>query len=167
MAQDGIGVCDDLLRQIRSGGAPGLDPEVVEKILGEYFCGKRDSVRTCAFVDLKVTGKRGTFAGMAVDISSTGMLLRVLDPDFAAEAEMDQLMPYTARVWDHFEGGFTVRFAEAPQAGVLADVIRVTGYCGRGSSLILIGCRFRNPLSEAQCAALEIEQGQDRTPALD
>ena len=59
MAQDGIGVCDDLLRQIRSGGAPGLDPEVIEKILGEYFCGKRAAVRTCAFVDLKVTGKRG------------------------------------------------------------------------------------------------------------
>lgn len=136
-------------------------PEIVEKILLGYFSGKRDAVRTYKFLDVEVEGKRGVFRGMAVDISATGMLLRIIDSDFAKLDEMDHLMPYTARVWFHFENGLAVAFAKG-QVRTQADVVRVTGYCGRGKGLILIGCRFRDPLDDGQCEALGIESGPDR-----
>ena len=69
-------------------------------------------------------------------------------------------MPYTARVWFHFENGLDVAFDEG-KVRTAADVIRVTGYCGRGRGLILIGCRFRTPLTEEQCRSLGIEVGPD------
>lgn len=135
-------------------------PDVIEKVLLGYFSGKRDAVRTYKFLDVKVKGKRGVFRGMAVDISSTGMLLRIIDTDFATNDELDHLMPYTARVWFHFESGLDVAFDGGIRAQ--ADVVRVTGYCGRGKGLILIGCRFREPLTEDQCSSLGLDVGPDR-----
>ena len=134
-------------------------PDVVEKVLLGYFSGKRDAVRTYKFLDVKVKGKRGVFRGMAVDISSTGMLLRIIDTDFANNDELDHLMPYTARVWFHFESGLDVAFDGGIRAQ--ADVVRVTGYSGRGKGLILIGCRFREPLTDEECTSLGLKIGPD------
>lgn len=139
---------------------PEASVEEVEEILKEYFSGKRAAVRTYKFLDVRVKGRRGVFHGMAVDISATGMLLRIIDKDFAHAEEVDRLMPYTARVWFHFENGLDVAF-DAGKFRAAADVVRVTGYCGRGRGLILIGCRFREPLTDEQCASLGIEAGPD------
>ena len=98
-------------------------------------------------------GGKGTFRAMTVDISTTGVLLRIMDPTFASPEELEHLMPYTARVWYHFEGGFEVAFAE-DKVRVDGDVVRVTGYCGRGANLILIGCRFRDELTQEDAERL-------------
>ena len=163
MADDRTGIDADLFQQIRASSAPGMEPEIVEKILQAYFSGKRDSIRTYKMVSLEIQGSHGTFRGMAVDISRTGMLLRIMDPHFASQDEMEHLMPYTARVWYHFESGFHVRF---PDAGAAArgQVVRVTGHCGRGNSLILLGCRFRTALTEDECQRIGIEYAADRPP---
>jgi hypothetical protein len=139
---------------------PDTSTAEVEEILREYFSGKRDAIRTYKFLDVRVKGKHGVFRGMAVDISATGMLLRIIDRDFANTEETDRLMPYTARVWFHFENGLDVAF-DGGNVRTRADVVRVTGYCGRGKGLILIGCRFREPLNGEQCTSLGIEVGPD------
>ena len=114
------------------------DIKASERRLQAHFAGRRGSVRTCTFLECSVEGKTGTFAGMAVDVSRTGALVRVLDSRFAERAEHDQLMLYTARVWQHFEEGLAVSFG-AGDVCATADVVRVTAYCGRGSGLNLIG----------------------------
>jgi hypothetical protein len=139
------------------------DPALFDEILRGYFSGKRDALRACRLLPVSVSGRHGMFQAMAVDISSSGTLIRVMDPDFAAEQEVGHLMPYTARVWYHFEGGMRIRFLDT-DVEVAGDVVRVTGYCGRGSSLILIGCRFSRLLDDAECDALGVERAEDRPP---
>ncbi len=158
MSRDSTGVNPET----RAKTAPGMDSEYIENIL-RGFSGKRDAIRTTTFLNIAIHGKHGTFDAMAVDISRSGMLIRVMDPKFASADEMEHLMPYTARVWYQFEGGFSVSFADT---GVTAsgDVMRVTGYCGRGNSLILIGCHFAKPLAAGDCEKLGIEDAVDQPP---
>ncbi len=164
MGEPSTGVLPGLFQQIRNSNAPGMDPDAVEEILRKYFSGRRDSLRTCKFFDLEVMGRHGNFAGMTVDLSRSGALVRISDPTFASAEEMTALMPYTARVWYHLEGGFSIKLNEV-KFQLPADVVRVTGYCGRGSSLILIGCRFRRNLTEDECKVLEISCSDDQPPA--
>ncbi len=166
MSNGGVGVIPDIFRQIRNDMGPGMEREVIEKILRGYFSGKRDSLRTHKLLDVLCEGKKGAFKGMAVDISRSGILLRIMDPAFASAAEVNHLMPYTARVWFHFEGGFWVHFKNG-KLKVNADVVRVTGFCGRGQSLILIGCKFRRHLTPEECEELSIPCEEDRPPGLD
>jgi len=163
---NGVGVLPDLFKQIRGSMGPGMEREVVEKILRGYFSGKRDSLRTYKLLDVECEGKKGSFKGMAVDISRSGVLLRIMDPTFASPAEMNHLMPYTARVWFHFEGGFLVHFKDRALS-MHTDVVRVTGFCGRGQqSLILIGCKFRRHLTPEECGDLGVAYEEDRPPGL-
>jgi hypothetical protein len=132
-----------------------------ERRLQGYFTGRRQALRTCKFLDCALQGNHATFAGMAVDISRTGALVRVLDSDFAEQREAEQLMLYTARVWYHFDNGLEISFlSDAIRA--VADVVRVTGYCGRGSGLNLIGIHFRTELTNEECDQLGIDYAEDR-----
>ena len=123
----------------------GIGPEAVADILEGCVADKRDGFRTCRFLDLRIEGTQGAFKAVAVDLSRSGMLFRIIDPDFATAEEATQLMPYTARVWSHFDEGLTVHFPDGATSA-RAEVARVTGYCGEGTSLILIACRFVEPL---------------------
>ena len=154
-----------LFEAMREAG-PSCEKEFISQFIDEHYAGKRDALRTYRFLDLEVSGEHGTFRGMAVDISRSGMLMRITDPHFATEAEAAHLMTFTARVWYHFEGGVKVRFGEA---NVSADgsVVRVTGYCGPGASLILIGVRFKHMLGEHACERLAIAFADDRAPGAD
>lgn len=132
-----------------------------ERKLQGYFTGRRQALRTCKFLDCTMKGNHATFAGMAVDLSRTGALVRVLDPHFAAPHESEQLMLYTARVWYHFDNGLELSFLSGGLRTV-ADVVRVTGYCGHGSGLNLIGLHFRTELTSDECRDLGIEYADDR-----
>ena len=132
-----------------------------ERRLQGYFTGRRQALRTCKFLDCALKGNHATFAGMAVDISRTGALVRVLDSNFAEQAETEQLMLYTARVWYHFDNGLEISFLGG-EIRAVADVVRVTGYCGRGSGLNLIGIHFRTELTGEECDKLGIEHSDDR-----
>lgn len=165
MVNSAVGVPQDLFKQIRGSTAPGMDPAVIEELLRGYFSGKRDSLRTYKLLDVEVRGKRARFKGMVVDISRSGVLLRIMDPTFATAEEQELLMPYTARVWYHFEGGFVLALEDGSIC-VPAHVVRVTGYCGRGASLIFIGCRFERPLTKKQCKRLGVDWSDDKPPGL-
>jgi len=147
-----------------SSGA-GVSPEVLDQILAEHFSGNRGALRVCKFLDVRAEGKHASFTAMAVDVSSTGLLLRIVDPTFAPEDEMDQLMPYSGRVLEQFADGVSIAF---PGGGprVAADVVRVTGYRGEGagSEIITIGCRFRRELSTKECTLIGILKAHDRKP---
>lgn len=149
------GVATDLVKQIQGWTSLGAATEVVEKVLEAQFAGRRDAFRTFKFLELSVQGTGGTFNALGINISRTGLLFRITDPRFAAEGEQQHLMPYTARVWQNFQGGFHV-FLERGAVAREADIVRVSGYCGKKSSLVLVGCRFRDELTEAECDLLGI-----------
>ncbi len=149
------GVVTDLVKQIQGWTSFGIASEVVEKILEEQFAGRRDALRTFKFLEMVVQGTGGTFKAMGINISRTGLLFRITDPRFADDGEQQHLMPYTARVWQNFTGGFHV-FLENGAVSREADVVRVSGYCGRKSSLVLVGCRFRAELLPPECDLLGI-----------
>jgi hypothetical protein len=165
MDDESVRVSPEIFKDIRAYADGEHDPEVFERILRSYFAGKRDAVRTYRLMNIEIIGKRGLFDAVAVDISRSGILLRIQDPSFAREQELDQIMPYTARVWYHFEGGFEIVFPDEGKVRVQADVVRVTGYVGRGERLIFVGCRFRRTLESDECERLGIEHGDDRSPA--
>jgi hypothetical protein len=160
MENDGASV-RELFREMRESDAPGMSPERVQEVLRDHFSGKRDSVRTARLIDVVVEGRHGSFRALAVDISRSGILLRIVDADFAPPEEEGQLMPYTARVWHHFDGGLYVRCPEQ-RVVAKADIVRVTGYSNRGQTVILIGCRFDPGLEYEECDRLGIETGDDR-----
>ena len=164
MDDKSVRVSPEIFKDIRAYADGEHDPEVFDKILRGYFAGKRDAVRTYRLLNIEIVGKRGMFDAVAVDISRSGILIRIQDPSFAREHEMAQIMPYTARVWYHFEGGFEIVFPES-SVRVQADVVRVTGYVGRGERLIFVGCRFRRMLEPDECERLGIEHGEDQSPA--
>ncbi len=153
--QRNAGVATDLVKQIQGWTSLGTASDVVEKVLEAQFAGRRDALRTFKFLELVVQGTGGTFKALGINISRTGLLFRITDPRFAAEEEHQNLMPYSARVWQNFHGGFHV-FLEGGAVVREADVVRVSGYCGRKSSLVLVGCRFREELSPAACDLLGI-----------
>lgn len=150
------GVAPDLVKQIEGWTSLGVASDVVEKLLEEQFPSRRGSVRTFKFLDLLVQGVGGIYAALGINISSTGLLFRITDARFAAEDEHQHLMPYTARVWQNFHGGFHV-FLEAGAIRREADIVRVSGYCGKQSSLVLVACRFREPLAAGECERLGIQ----------
>ncbi len=152
------GVATDLVKQIQGWTSLGAASEVVEKILHAQFAGRRDAVRTFKFLEIMVQGTGGTFSALGINISRTGLLFRITDPRFATDGEQQHLMPYTARVWQNFHGGFHV-FLERGLVAREADIVRVSGYCGSKSSLVLVGCRFRAELAEAECDLLGIPRG--------
>lgn len=166
MTESATGLLPKIFREIRGAAVPGLEPEIVDRILRENFCGKRSAVRTAKPLDVTVEGRKGSYEGTIVDISRTGLLLRISDPRFAGSEERKHLMPYTARVWQNFADGLFVATKDKA-LDACADVVRVTGYSGRDAELILIGCRFRRELNEDECGRLGIEDAEDRPPGLD
>jgi hypothetical protein len=148
-------VAEDLVKQIQGWTSLGAASDIVEKVLEAKFEGRRGALRTFKFLEIVVQGTGGTFKALGVNISRTGMLFRITDPRFAADSEHHHLMPYTARVWQNFFGGFHV-FLEKGTVAREADIVRVSGYCGKKSSLVLVGCRFRDELTPEECDLLGI-----------
>ncbi len=148
-------VANDLLRQIQGWTSLGDASEFAQKVLEAQYAGRRDAIRTFKFLEISVQGVGGTYRALGINISLTGILFRITDPRFAADGDQQHLMPYTARVWQNFHGGFHV-FLERGAVAREADVVRVSGYCGRKSSLVLVGCRFREELTAAECDLLGI-----------
>ncbi|MEM8883102.1 MAG: PilZ domain-containing protein [Planctomycetota bacterium] len=145
----------------RDTNAPEEERISEERRLQGYFTGRRQALRTCKFIDCRLTGNHDGFNAMIVDVSRTGALVRVLDSHFAESHEAEQLMLYTARVWYHFDEGLEISFLDGKVKAV-ADVVRVTGYCGRGSGLNLIGIHFREELTADECEQIGIEASDDR-----
>ena len=158
----------DILAEIRSSTAPGMDPAEVDRIIRGHFSGRRTAIRTYRALDCEARGGHGSFKALAMDASRTGALLRITDPSFALPCDLEDLMAYSARVSFHFGGELHLTFLEGELA-VEAQVVRVTGHAGVGnaSGIMLLGCRFDREMAAQECQLLGISSDDDRAPGDD
>ncbi|MGQ0614069.1 MAG: PilZ domain-containing protein [Planctomycetaceae bacterium] len=158
----------DILEEIRSSTAPGMDPAEVDRLIRSHFSGRRTAIRTYRALDCEAHGGHGAFKALAMDASRSGVLLRITDPSFALPHDLDDLMAYSARVSFHFEQEFRLTFLEG-ELSVAAQVVRVTGHAGVGnaSGIMLLGCRFGEELGRRECDLLGISSEDDRAPGDD
>ncbi len=115
---------------------------------------RRGAPRLDRILFVEVQGDYGSYRAKAFNVSQSGVLLSIDDPGFAAPAAPDQLVVFTKRMGFQFGNGMLVRFLEA-EVDVQADVVRVSEQDAGGEVLIVIGCRFRRPLSREECVRLE------------
>jgi hypothetical protein len=104
----------------------------------------------------EVQGDYGTYRAYALNVSASGALFTINDPQFSTPAEPDQLVLYTKRMAFHFRAGMIIRFLEA-DVKVEADVVRVSERIEGGELMIVIGAKFRRQLTEEECNRLEVE----------
>ena len=121
-----------------------------EMELRSHFSGKRSAKRRCLELEVTVCGIMDNFPAQSIDVSKSGMLLQITDSVFADNDE--DLASFAFKVQQHFQQGADILFADYG-FGVTASVVRVTHRNG----LLSLACRFRHPLSDGQCSALEIE----------
>ncbi len=121
-----------------------------EMELRSHFSGKRSAKRRCLELEVTVCGVMDNFPAQSIDVSNSGMLLQITDTVFADSDE--DLASFAFKVQQHFQQGADILFVDYG-FGVTATVVRVTHREG----VLSLACRFRHPLSEGQCGALEIE----------
>jgi hypothetical protein len=126
---------------------PGLSAEME---LRSHFSGKRNAKRRPLELKVTVCGIMDNFPAQSIDVSKSGMLLQITDSVFADHNE--DLATFAFKVQQHFQQGADILFVDYG-FGVTASVVRVTHRNGALS----LACRFRHPLSDGQCEALEIE----------
>ncbi|NJN14260.1 MAG: PilT/PilU family type 4a pilus ATPase, partial [Planctomycetes bacterium] len=116
---------------------------------------RRGAVRLHRVLFIEVQGDYGSFKAKAINVSQTGVLLSIDDPGFAPPAAPDQLVLFTKRLGFQFRNGMLIRFLET-DLSLQADVVRVNEEETSGESSIVIGCKFRRPLTKEECAVLEV-----------
>jgi hypothetical protein len=121
-----------------------------EMELRSHFSGKRSAQRRALELKVTVCGIMDNFPAESIDVSKSGVLLQITDSMFADGGE--DLASFALKVQQHFQQGADILFVDYG-FGVTASVVRVTHRNG----LLSLACRFRHPLSDGQCAALEIE----------
>jgi hypothetical protein len=121
-----------------------------EMELRSHFSGKRNAKRRSLELKVTVCGIMDNFPAQSIDVSKSGVLLQITDSVFANQNE--DLATFAFKVQQHFQQGADILFVDYG-FGVTASVVRVTHRNGALS----LACRFRHPLSEGQCQALEIE----------
>ena len=138
-------------------GTSGLSAEME---LRSHFSGKRDSKRAFKLIEVEVTGAWESFQGLAVDVSRSGLLLRIMDPRFhKLGAKELNLVLYTELVQRHFADGVQIRF-RGTLVRVDAEIVRIANICdSRAKGLIMVGCRFDRLLTEDECAQIGIDPG--------
>ena len=138
----------------KSVGQPSA--ESVKLLLSEHFGGKRDSKRSFKLIEVEVGGQFRSFQGLAVDVSRSGLLLRIMDPQFARFDASSSFVRYTELVESHFGVGLWIRF-RGTMVRVDANVIRVATFGLGDRELILVGCRFDRLLTVDECAQIGID----------
>jgi hypothetical protein len=128
-------------------GTSGLSAEME---LRSHFSGKRSAKRRALELKVTVCGIMDSFPAQSIDVSKSGVLLQITDSVFADSDE--DLASFAFKVQQHFQQGADILFVDHG-FGVTASVVRVTHREG----VLSLACRFRHPLSEGQCGALEIE----------
>jgi hypothetical protein len=130
--------------------------EQAELELRSHFVGKRDGVRQPCDLDVMLRGRGGSFTGQTVDISRSGVLLRITDQLY--NISNDDLASFAGRIEKHFRTRVDVFFVEAGLRKA-AEVARLT-MSEMGE--FLMACQFREQLSRKECELLEIDGGDDR-----
>jgi len=131
----------------KNQGTSGLSAEME---LRSHFSGKRSAKRRTLEVKVTVCGIMDSFPAQSIDVSKSGVLLQITSSVFSDSDE--DLASFAFKVQQHFQQGADILFVDYG-FGVTASVVRVTHREG----VLSLACRFRHPLSEGQCGALEIE----------
>jgi len=106
------------------------------------------------------------YRARTINLSADGVLLEMTDPAFfAGQHGSDRLQICTHRLEAQFGGGLRVRFREAGLS-IEAVVVHVGEKKLESGVTVVVGCRFRNPLSGEACEQLGIEpvDGPDGSP---
>ena len=106
-------------------------------------------------LDIRVEGNGGTFLARTVDLSRTGILLKLQDRGFATPEQEGDLKLYSDLVLGHFGPRMLISFG-SDALRRRASVVRVAWRNHRGKNTILVGCRFHRPLTAQTCVLLGV-----------
>lgn len=118
---------------------------------------RRAHPRVDRVLALDVRGDYGTYKGYAINVSGAGLLLTIAGPEFTISADAEHLVLFTKRISFLFRNGMAIRFLEAGVT-VEADLVRVSERSEGGELLIVLGARFRRPLSPSEWALVQSDQ---------
>ena len=130
--------------------------EQAELELRRHFVGKRDGVRQPCDLNVMLRGRGGSFTGQTVDISRSGVLLRITDQLY--NVPQDDLTSFAGRIEKHFRTRVDVFFVEAG----LRKAVEVARLTMSETGEFLMACHFRERLDARECELLEIDGGDDR-----
>jgi len=135
----------------RAKRSPASPAGVVEPSTGEeaHSGERRSAPRVERVVWLEVRSDYGVHRAFALNISTVGILLTLADPQFEITSNADKLMNVTKRLGFMFRNGMAIRFLETDLT-VEADLVRVSERSEQGEVLLVLGARFRRPLSTAE-----------------
>jgi len=151
---------EDRLTDDRAKGRKSKTPgHTAELELRSHFAGKREAPRRAVDLRITICGLLENFPARTVDVSRTGILLRITDEFFAHEEE--DLASFAFKVQQHFADGTDILFVDH-SFGTSANVVRVTHRRIDGTPTLLLACRFSQPLSDGQCAALGVSRALRR-----
>jgi hypothetical protein len=110
---------------------------------------KRDGMRYECALEAVVRGRGGAFVAEAVNVSRSGVLVRLQDP------RATEFQPRSC-----FRTGADVSFVEA-EVKVRADLTRVAD---GASGKLLLAFRFRGNLDPGRCRSIGIQDREDGVP---
>jgi len=112
---------------------------------------------------VEVRGDYGSYQGYAMNVSSAGVLLTIKGPEFTIGDDAGHLVLFTKRLSFLFRNGMSIRFQEA-DVSVEADLVRVSERSEGGEVLIVLGAKFRRPLSESEWTLLRSDEATPAPP---
>ncbi len=118
---------------------------------------RRASPRVDRVLVLEVRGDYGSYQGHAINVSVAGALITLTGSEFTLGAEAEHLVLFTKRLGFLFRNGMSIRFLEAG-ISVDAELVRVSERSEGGDLLIVLGAKFRRPLSPSEWSLLRSEQ---------
>ncbi len=132
-----------------------------EAELRRHFTGKRDGYRSRVDVAVLVQGRGAQFEAKAVDLSRSGILLKITDARFAPAGRSIGLVEYCRRIMTYFKQGLNLQFFGGALSRA-ATPIRVANQSLGVEEPLLLACRFATPLDGPACALFGLDQGEDR-----
>lgn len=124
---------------------------------------RRAAPRVDRVLVLEVRGDYGKYEGHAINVSVAGVLLTLTGSEFTLGAEAEHLVLFTKRLGFLFRNGMAIRFLEAG-VSIDADLVRVTERSEGGEVLIVLGAKFRRPLSTSEWSLLRSDQAPAPAP---
>lgn len=120
--------------------------------LRALFSGKRTSERHSCHFAAQLDGARGAAACTVLDLSTTGALVQIDDPDFVAADRARSMTTYMEMLQVHAKDGVALRFP-AQERSVQASVVRFTTGAA-GSDATRVGLHFSSPIDASDVEAL-------------
>jgi len=104
----------------------------------------------------RVKGAIGSYRCLVVNISRSGAMITLLEPDFVRYSDnVDDINLIGLRIASHFGDTFTLEFA-ASQVTVECELVRMGENRQDEDLVVFLGCRFLRELTDEECRQLEV-----------